>query len=169
VLKEFRDFALKGNVLDLAVGVIIGAAFSSVVTSLVNDLLMPPIGKLTGNVDFKDLFVSLNGKTYASLAAARATGAPVLAYGQFLNTVLNFLIVSIVIFLLVKQITRFQKLTAMTGAGPSTKKCRFCATLIPVEALRCPHCTSELPFGSPAISAREPNGARSSSTKLSSS
>jgi large conductance mechanosensitive channel len=144
LLGEFRDFAIKGNVLDLAVGVIIGAAFSSVVGSLVNDVLMPPIGRLTGNVDFKELFLALNGQHYATLAAAKAAGAPTLNYGAFVNSVVNFLIVAAVIFVLVKQITRFQKLSKVTGATSSVKKCRFCASKIAVEAVRCPHCTSNL-------------------------
>jgi large conductance mechanosensitive channel len=142
--REFRDFAIKGNVLDLAVGVIIGAAFSSVVNSLVNDMLMPPIGKLTGGVDFKDLFISLNGVHYTSLAAAKASGAPTLNYGVFINTLLSFLVVSLVIFLLVRQVARFDRLSKVAGALPSTKKCRFCASTIAREAIRCPQCTSVL-------------------------
>ncbi len=144
MLKEFRDFAIKGNVLDLAVGVIIGAAFSGVVTSLVNDVLMPPIGRVTGNVDFKDLFLSLNRKYYPTLAAAKAAGAPTLNYGAFLNSIVYFLIVAAVIFVLVRQVTRFQRLSKVAGLLPSEKKCRFCTTKIPVEAIRCPNCTSIL-------------------------
>lgn len=128
-------------------GVIVGVAFGGVVNSLVNDVLMPPIGRLTGNVDFKDLFLGLNGRHYATLAAAKAAGAPTLNYGLFLNSVINFLIVAGVIFLIVKQVHRFQKLSQVTGATPSTKKCRFCATPIPSEAIRCPHCTSDLNSG----------------------
>ena len=142
--KEFRDFAMRGNVLDLAVGVIIGAAFSSVVNSLVTDVLMPPIGKLSGNVDFQNLFFSLNGMEYATLAAAKAAGAPTINYGLFINAVINFLIVSSVIFLLVRQVGRFERLSRVAGALPSTKKCRYCASSIPREAIRCPQCTSEL-------------------------
>lgn len=144
MLKEFREFAMKGNVLDLAVGVIIGAAFTSVVNSLVNDMLMPPIGRLTGNVDFQNLFISLNGAHYPTLAAAKAAGAPTMNYGLFINAVINFLIVASVVFLLVRQVGRFDKLSKVTGALPSTKKCRFCASSIPREAVRCPMCTSEL-------------------------
>lgn len=144
MLKDFRDFAVRGNVVDLAVGVIIGAAFTGVVNSLVADVLMPPIGRLTGNVDFKDLFVSLNGQHYASLAAAKAAGAPTLKYGVFMNTIVNFLIVSFVVFLLVRQLARFQRLAAATGAGPSNKKCPYCRSAIAVDATRCPQCTSHL-------------------------
>ncbi len=143
--KEFRDFAVKGNVVDLAVGVIIGAAFTSVVNSLVNDILMPPIGRLTGGVDFTNLFVSLNGQHYPTLAAAKAAGAPTINYGLFANAVINFLIVAGVIFLLVRQLTRFDRLSRVASAVPSTKKCPFCASSIPRAAVRCPLCTSDLP------------------------
>ena len=143
-LKEFRDFAMKGNVLDLAVGIIIGAAFTSVVNSLVNDMLMPPIGRLTGNVDFQNLFISLNGQTYPTLAAAKAAGAPTMNYGSFVNSIVNFVIVSAVVFMLVKQVARFNRLSRVAGALPSSKKCRFCASGIPIEAIRCPMCTSAL-------------------------
>lgn len=107
IVKEFKAFAMRGNVLDLAIGVILGAAFGAIVNSLVADVLMPPVGLITGNVDFKDLFVSLNGQTYPSLAAAKTAGAPVIAYGQFLNLVINFLIVALVIFIIIKQVNRF--------------------------------------------------------------
>src|SRR5580765_506156 len=109
MLKEFKEFILKGNVLDLAIAVIIGGAFGAIVTSMVNDVLMPPMGLALGKVDFKDLFVSLNGQTYASLAAAKTAGAPVIAYGQFINTVINFLVIAFVIFMIVKQANRFKK------------------------------------------------------------
>ena len=142
MLKDFKEFAVRGNVIDLAVGVIVGAAFGAIVTSLVNDVVMPPIGQVVGNVDFKDLFVSLNGQTYKSLAEAKAAGAPVIAYGSFLNTVLNFLIVALVIFLMVKQVNRLKK--PDVAAAPSTKDCPYCATAIPLKAVRCPHCTSDL-------------------------
>jgi large conductance mechanosensitive channel len=143
-LNELRDFAMKGNVLDLAVGIIIGAAFTSVVNSLVNDMLMPPIGKLTGNVDFQNLFISLNGQTYPTLIAAKAAGAPTMNYGSFVNSIVNFVIVASVVFMLVKQVGRFNRLSRVTGALPSVKKCRFCASSIPTEAIRCPMCTSAL-------------------------
>jgi large conductance mechanosensitive channel len=142
MFKEFKAFAMRGNVLDLAVGVIIGAAFGAIVTSLVNDIIMPPIGKLMGGMDFKDLFFPLDGKTYQSLAAAKTAGAPVIAYGSFLNTIINFLIVSFSIFLLVRQVNRF---TAPPPApAPATKDCPFCGMSIPVKATKCGHCTSAL-------------------------
>lgn len=143
MLKEFKEFAMRGNVLDLAVAVIIGAAFGTIVTSLVNDILMPPIGLLLGRMDFKDLFVALSGGTYPSVAAAKAAGAPVIAYGQFLNTVINFLIVAFAIFLVVKQVNRFKKPVAAPPA-PATKECPYCFSVIPAQAVRCSQCTSEL-------------------------
>jgi large conductance mechanosensitive channel len=139
MIKDFKAFIARGNVLDLAVAVIIGAAFGAVVTSMVNDMVMPPIGLALGGVDFKDLFVPLNGQSYPTLAAAKTAGAPVLAYGQFLNTVINFLIIAFVIFLIVRMASKFQKAPAAT-----TKDCGFCATSIPIQAKRCPNCTSAL-------------------------
>ena len=140
MFKEFKTFAMRGNVLDLAIGVIIGAAFGAVVTSLVNDIVMPPIGRVMGNVDFKDLFIPLDGGAYDSLAQAKEEGAPVIAYGSFLNTIINFLIVSFAIFLLVKQVNRLK------GPAPAatTKECRFCGMAIPLQAAKCGHCTSDL-------------------------
>jgi len=140
MLKEFKAFAMRGNVLDLAIGVIIGAAFGAVVTSLVSDIIMPPIGRVMGNVDFKDLFFPLDGGTYGSLTEAKTKGAPVIAYGNFLNTIINFLIVSFAIFLLVKQVNRLK------GPAPAatTKDCRYCGMSIPIQATKCGHCTSEL-------------------------
>jgi large conductance mechanosensitive channel len=146
MLKEFREFAIKGNALDLAVGVIIGAAFGAIVTSLVNDIIMPPIGLLLGGLDFKDYFVALNGQSYPSLAAAKAAGAPILAYGQFINTLINFLIVAFAIFLVVKQVNRLRRPEA-APPPPEMKDCRFCLSSIPAKALRCPHCTSDLSSG----------------------
>jgi large conductance mechanosensitive channel len=143
MLKEFKAFAMRGNVLDLAVGVIIGAAFGAVVTSLVSDIIMPPIGKLMGNLDFKDLFFALDGKVYESLDAVKKAGAPVIAYGAFINTIVNFLIVAFAIFLLVKQVNRFNK-PAAVPAAPPTKDCQFCGMAIPLKAIRCPQCTSDL-------------------------
>src|SRR3954453_19872926 len=141
MLRDFKAFIMKGNVLDLAVAVIIGAAFGAIITSLVNDIVMPPIGLMLGRVDFKDLFVSLNGQSYPSLAAAKAAAAPVIAYGQFLNTVVNFLIVAFVIFLVVRAASRLQRTPEAAPAAPTTKECPFCATAIPLAAKRCPHCT----------------------------
>jgi large conductance mechanosensitive channel len=139
MLKDFKAFVARGNVLDLAVAVIIGTAFGAVVTSMVNDIVMPPIGRVLGGVDFKDLFVSLNDQSYPTLAAAKTAGAPVIAYGQFLNTVINFLIIAFVIFLIVRAASRFQNAPAAT-----TKDCQFCGTSIPIVATRCPNCTSAL-------------------------
>jgi large conductance mechanosensitive channel len=143
MIKEFKEFIMRGNVLDLAVAVIIGAAFGAVVTSLVSDVIMPPIGLITGGMDFKDMFVALNHQSYPNLAAAKTAGAPVIAYGAFLNTVINFLIVAFAIFLLVKQVNRFKK-PAAAPASPSTKDCPRCTMSIPLKAMRCPQCTSEL-------------------------
>lgn len=142
MLKEFKAFVMKGNVLDLAVAVIIGAAFGAIVTSMVNDIIMPPIGLILGHVDFKELFLSLNGQSYATMAAAKAAAAPVMAYGQFLNTVINFLIVAFVIFMVVKTANKLQR--APAPAAPTTKDCKFCCQAIPIPATRCPHCTSQL-------------------------
>jgi large conductance mechanosensitive channel len=144
MLKEFKAFAMRGNVLDLAVGVIIGAAFGAVVTSLVGDIIMPPIGMVMGKVDFKDLYFALDGKVYESLDAAKKIGAPVIAYGNFINTIVNFLIVAFAIFLLVKQVNRFAKPVVVPPGPPTTKDCQFCSMTIPIKATRCPQCTSEL-------------------------
>ena len=139
MLKEFKAFILRGNVLDLAVAVIIGAAFGAIVSSLVNDVIMPPVGLLLSGVDFKDLFIALNGQSYPTLAAAKAAAAPVIAYGVFLNAIINFLIIAFVIFLVIKAATKVQKPAAAT-----TKDCTYCFTAIPIPATRCPHCTSAL-------------------------
>ena len=142
-LKEFKSFATRGNVVDMAVGVIIGAAFGKIVTSMVEDVLMPPIGKLLGGVDFKDLFFVLGDKQFASLKAAKEAGAAVIAYGQFLNTFINFLIVAWSVFMVVKFITSLRKrLEAEAPASPATKECPHCCSAIPVKATRCGHCTS---------------------------
>jgi large conductance mechanosensitive channel len=140
MIKEFRDFAMRGNVIDLAVGVIIGSAFGKIITSFVNDIVMPPIGLLLGNVDFSNLFVSLNRQAYASLSDAQTAGAPTLNYGLFINTIIDFLIVAAVIFLMVRAINRLSD----PKADPTTKDCPYCFTVIPLKATRCPHCTSEL-------------------------
>lgn len=142
MLSEFKQFVMRGNVLDLAVGIIIGGAFGKIVSSLVDDIIMPPIGLLLGKVDFTNLFLALDGKVYASLAAAKEAGAPTWNYGLFINTLINFLIVAFAIFLLIKQVNRLQKPEAPKAAD--TKNCPFCQTEIPIKASRCPHCTSQL-------------------------
>ncbi|MBZ5625257.1 MAG: large conductance mechanosensitive channel protein MscL [Acidobacteriia bacterium] len=144
MLKDFKEFVMRGNVLDLAVAVIIGAAFGAIVTSVVNDIVMPPIGLVLGHVDFKDLFISLNGQSYPTLAAAKTAAAPVIAYGQFLNTVINFAIIAFVIFIIVRQASKMQRKPATAPAAPTTKDCAFCCTPIPIPAKRCPNCTSQL-------------------------
>jgi large conductance mechanosensitive channel len=141
MFKEFKAFAMRGNVLDLAVGVIIGAAFGAIVNSLVSDIIMPPIGKIMGGMDFKDLFFPLDGKTYGSLALAKTAGAPVIAYGSFLNTIINFLIVSFAIFLLVRQVNKFM---GPPPPAPTTRDCPYCGLAIPLKATKCGHCTSDL-------------------------
>jgi large conductance mechanosensitive channel len=143
MLKEFRDFAARGSVIDLAVGVIMGAAFGKIVTSLVNDVIMPPVGLLIGRVDFKTLFVSLNGQTYATLDDAKKASAPTINYGVFLNTILEFIIVAFVVFLLVRQVNRWLPPPAVAPAEPR-RDCPYCASAIPVRARRCPFCTSEV-------------------------
>ena len=140
MLKEFKEFAMRGNVLDLAVGVIIGAAFGKIVASLVDDVLMPPIGRIVGKVDFSSLFISLDGRTFDSLAAAKAAGAPTLNYGLFINAVINFLIVAFVVFLVVRTFNRW---VPKPAAAPM-KDCPYCATSIPAAAKKCPNCTSAL-------------------------
>jgi large conductance mechanosensitive channel len=142
MLKEFKEFAMRGNVLDMAIGIIVGAAFGRIVTSLVSDVVMPPIGLLLGRVDFSNLFVNLSGPAAASLAEARKAGASVIAYGAFLNTVIDFLIVAFVIFLFVKQVNRLQR--PAPAAAPSTRECPYCLSAIPIKATRCAHCTSQL-------------------------
>jgi large conductance mechanosensitive channel len=142
MLNDFKAFVMKGNVLDLAVAVVIGAAFGGIVNSMVNDILMPPIGLLLSGVDFKDLFLTLNGQSYPTLAAAKTAAAPVIAYGVFLNAVINFLIVAFVVFLILRSVTRMQK--PARAAAPTTKDCIFCFSPIPIPAKRCPHCTSQL-------------------------
>jgi len=143
MLKEFKEFAMRGNVLDMAVGIVIGAAFGRIVTSLVNDVIMPPIGLLMGKVDFSSLFINLSGTAYSSLGEAKKAGAPVVGYGAFLNTVFDFVVVAFVIFLVIKQVNRFKKQPA--PAAPDTKPCPYCLSAIPIKATRCGHCTSQLP------------------------
>jgi len=140
---EFRSFIARGNVVDLAVGIVIGAAFTSVVNSLVNDVLMPPLGLLTGGLDFSGYFINLSGEEYATLAAAKEAGAPTINYGMFINNVVSFLIVSFAVFLLVKQYNKLLRKPA-PPAEPTEKPCPHCKFSIPIEATRCGHCTSEL-------------------------
>jgi len=145
MLKEFKAFAMRGNVLDMAVGIIIGGAFGKIVTSLVNDILMPPIGLILGRVDFSNLYLNLSGASYASLADAKAAGAATINYGLFLNTVLDFVIVAFALFLIIRQVNRLAaKPAPAAAAAPTTKECPFCYSTIPIKATRCPHCTSEL-------------------------
>jgi large conductance mechanosensitive channel len=140
--KEFRKFVLRGNVIDLAVGIIIGAAFGRIVTSLVNDVLMPPIGLLLGRVDFANLFLDLSGAGYGSLAEAQEAGAATINYGVFLNTIIEFAVVALAMFLLIRQVNHLTQ--PEKAPGPATKPCPYCHTDIPLEATRCPNCTSQL-------------------------
>ena len=143
MLKEFKEFALRGNVMDMAVGIIIGAAFGKIVTSLVEDVMMPPIGRLLGHVDFSGLFINLGDKSYESLAAAKSAGAATLNYGLFINTVINFVIVAFAVFLVVHHVNRWTRKPA-APAAPTTKECPQCAMTIPIAAKRCGHCTAQL-------------------------
>jgi large conductance mechanosensitive channel len=146
MIKDFKEFIMRGNVVDMAVGVIIGGAFGKIVTSLVGDVIMPPIGRLTGGVDFSSLYINLSGASYASLAEAQAAGAATINYGLFLNTVINFLIVAAAIFLMISQLNKlkmkFEK--PAPAAAPSTKDCPLCLSVIPLKAVKCAHCASEL-------------------------
>ena len=146
MLKEFKAFVLRGNVLDLAVAVIIGAAFGKIVTSLVNDVIMPPIGLLLGNVDFSGLYINLSRTPYDSRVDAVAAGAPTISYGMFLNTVIDFVIVAFVIFLVIRAVIRMQRFAEkeQPTAAPTTKECPYCLSSISIKATRCAHCTSEL-------------------------
>jgi len=141
MLREFKDFVMRGNLLELAVAFILGVAFGRVVTSLVNDVIMPPIGLVLGGVDFSNLFINLSKTPYATLAEAHAAGAPTLNYGAFVLTVIDFLIVALVVFLLVRAVNRMQR---PKPVAPTTKECPYCLSIIPLKATRCPHCTSEL-------------------------
>jgi large conductance mechanosensitive channel len=151
MLKEFKEFAMRGNVIDMAVGIIIGAAFGGIVNSLVSDVIMPPIGLLLGNIDFSNFFLVLKeGKAagpYASLAAAKAAGAVSLNYGVFINTIVSFLIVAFSVFLLVRSVNKLRRKEEVPLPVPTTKECNYCFTSIPIKAMRCPHCTSELKAG----------------------
>ena len=143
MLKEFKEFAMRGNVLDMAVGIIIGAAFGKIVGSLVDDIIMPPVGRLLGHVDFSNLFINLGETPYATIAEAKAHGAATMNYGVFLNTIVNFLIVAFAIFLLLRMVNQWL-LKPAPAAAPATKDCPFCAMPIPVAAKRCGHCTANL-------------------------
>ncbi|MEA2625565.1 MAG: large conductance mechanosensitive channel [Candidatus Binatota bacterium] len=146
MIKEFKEFAMRGNVVDMAIGVVIGGAFGKIVGSFTNDLLMPPLGLLLGRVDFSSLFVNLSGHPYATLAEAKAAGAPTLNLGVFANTVLDFVIIAFAVFLLVQQMQRFTRKAspAPEASAPTTKECPQCLEVIPLKARRCGHCTSEL-------------------------
>ncbi len=139
MFKEFKEFAVKGNVIDMAVGIIIGAAFGKIVSSFVSDIIMPPIGLLLGKVDFSNLFLNLSGKSYETLSGAKAAGAATLNYGLFVNTVIDFVILAFAIFLVVRQVNRLKR-----QPEPSTKSCPYCLSKIALKATRCPQCTSEL-------------------------
>lgn len=148
MLKEFKEFAMRGNVVDMAVGIIIGAAFGAIVTSLVSDVLMPPIGLLLGNVDFSNMFIVLKDGgvpgPYASLAAAKGAGAVSLNYGLFINSVISFLIVAFAVFMMIRSINRLKRPQPAPATAPVTKECGHCMMTIPIKATRCPHCTSQL-------------------------
>ncbi len=144
MLKEFKEFAMKGPVIELAVGVIIGAAFGKIVSSLVDDVIMPPIGKILGNVDFANLFINLSGKEYPSVAAAKAAGSATLNYGLFINAVINFLIIAFVLFLIIRQINALTAPKPAPAAAPTTKDCPHCLSTIPLKASKCAHCTADL-------------------------
>lgn len=144
MFKEFKEFAMRGNVLDMATGIIIGAAFGKIVSTFVSDVLMPPIGLLLGKVDFSNLFLNLSGRPITTLAEAKAAGAATINYGLFLNTLIDFLIVAFAIFLLIRQVNRLKRQPQPTPAAPPTKDCPYCVSSIAIKASRCPHCTSEL-------------------------
>jgi len=148
MLKEFKEFAMRGNVIDMAVGIIIGAAFGKIVASFVKDIIMPPIGLLMGGVDFSGLFLNLSDKTFATLAEAQKAGAATINYGVFINTVVDFIIIAFAIFIVIKQINRLKKEPA--PADPTTKECPHCLSQIPIKATKCAHCTSDVPESVPA-------------------
>lgn len=141
MIREFKEFAMRGSMLDLAIGIVLGAAFGRIITSVVNDILMPPIGLMLGGLDFASLFIALKGGPYPSVAAAKAAGAPTINYGMFLNTVVDFALVAAVLFLVVKQVNRMRRQPDVT---PTTKPCPFCLSTVPLKAVRCPYCTSDL-------------------------
>jgi large conductance mechanosensitive channel len=143
MFKGFKEFAMRGNVLDMAVGIIIGAAFGRIVSSLVDDVFMPPLGKLLGRVNFTDFFISLNGIHYDTLADAKKAAAPTINYGQLVNSVINFLIVAFAVYLLVQQVNRWTK-KPVPAAAPTTKECPQCTMTIPIKARKCPYCTAQI-------------------------
>jgi large conductance mechanosensitive channel len=142
--KEFKEFAMRGNVLDMAVGIIIGAAFGKIVSSFVNDVLMPPIGLLLGKVDFSNLFITLSGQSFATLEEAKKAGAVTIKYGIFFNTIIDFILVALAVFLMIRQINRMKRQPEPAPTVPTTKECPYCFTVIPIKATRCPNCTTEL-------------------------
>lgn len=144
MLEEFKKFAMRGNVIDLAVGFIMGGAFGAIVSSLVNDIIMPPIGMILGRVDFKALFIDLSGQGFKTLEEAQKAGAATINYGMFINTIINFIIVAFVLFLLIRAVNRMTAQPAPAPAAPTTKDCPYCLSSIPIKATRCPHCTSQL-------------------------
>jgi large conductance mechanosensitive channel len=148
MLKEFKEFVMRGNVVDMAIGIVLGTAFGAIVKSLVSDVVMPPIGLLLGGVDFANLFIVLKAGTaprpYASLADAQAVGAVTINYGVFLNTIISFIIIAFVVFLIIRYINRLQREEEAPPPEPTTKDCPYCLSSIPIKATRCPHCTSEL-------------------------
>jgi large conductance mechanosensitive channel len=143
IFKEFREFAMRGNVLDMAIGIIIGTAFGKIITSLVNDILMPPIGVLLGKMDFTNLFINLSSQPYERLADAKSAGAATINYGLFLNTIIDFIIVAFIIFLLIRQVNRFKK-KEESATVPAVRDCPHCLSSVPMKATRCAHCTSEI-------------------------
>ena len=140
--KDFKEFIMRGNVMDMAIGIIIGTAFGAIINSLVHDIIMPPIGLLLGHINFTDLFINLSGTAYSSLKAAQDAGAATINYGVFINTIINFLIIALVIFLIVRALNRMKK--PAPAAAVATKDCPYCFTAIPKKATRCPNCTSQL-------------------------
>lgn len=144
IIKEFKEFAVKGNVIDLAVGIIIGGAFNKIVSSLVNDIVMPPIGMLIGRVDFTNLFITLDANRYTSLAEAQLAGAPTINYGLFINNVIQFIIMAFIIFLIIRQINRLKRKEEIAPSRPHVKECPFCTSSIPIKASKCPQCTADI-------------------------
>jgi len=144
MLQEFKEFAVRGNVVDMAVGILVGAAFGNIVNSLINDVIMPPISLITGRINFSNLYINLSGKTYSSLAEAKAAGAVTINYGMFISSLLSFLVVAIFVFILVKQINNLKRKEDVESVAPTQKSCPFCFSSISIKATRCPRCTSQL-------------------------